>query len=166
MTLPAFPVTIRTALCHSWHRPYPRRRRFRLHSHRGIFIELVNQQQLPQSSSWHDRQGTEVGSSQDSGAVSQERLPPPWDRKYQPRYPVCPLAALGVLPRCGAWREGAARVSHPGTAASSRSRAYLREADRVFPLKIHLEIMGEAPGQGKQAWLMFSRPKLFHLRDK
>lgn len=95
MTLPAFPATIWTALWHSWHRPYLGRRRFRLHSHREIFIELVNQQQLPQSSSWHDRQGTEVGSSQDSGAVSQERLPPLWDRRYQPRYPRLPFGSPG-----------------------------------------------------------------------
>lgn len=106
----------------------------------GIFIELVNQQQLPQGSSWHNRQGTRVGSCQDSGTMSQGQLPPPWDCRYWPRYPTCSQQpgschALGVLPWCSAWRrarEDAAGVSHPGLQNRRRAGCIYRRQIRFF----------------------------------
>lgn len=131
----------------------------------GIFIELVNQQQLPQGSSWHKRQGTRAGSHRDSGAVSQEWLPPPWDCRYQPRLLLaawalpCPGHAATVQGRRCCWDFP------PRTAASSQSQVHLQETDKIFALKIHPETTGEAQA-GKTSMGAFSRPKLFHLHDK
>lgn len=98
-----------------------------------IFIELANQQQLSQGSSWHNRQGSKAWAAKAAGQ---------WVRGSCPLHgtagtdPACsqqpgPCSVPGVLP----WwctREDAAGVSHLGLQHQHKNGCIYRRQIRFF----------------------------------
>ena len=129
----------------------------------GIFIKLINQQQLPQGSSWHKarhqgrkqprQRGGEPGAAAPSVAL---QVPAPLPALLLAAWALrCPgrAATLQCLEAC----EGRCCWGFPpGTTASSQSWVPLQEANQILPLKIRLEITGEAQA-GKTSMVTFSR---------
>lgn len=159
MSFPAFHATIWTAVWHSWHQPSLRGGCFHLYLHRGIYWTIKSaaappRLQLAQQVRHRGRKQPRTWGSEPGAAafsMGLQVLSPLW-AEWSLTCPGHAVMVQGLESRKQKCCWGF--PSRP--AASSERRVHLQMADPIFPLEIHLEIMGEARA-GKTSMVTFSK---------